>query len=73
MEKWEIEEILLFHYVCLVGRKEKWKNIKLICLVEKKNKMTKKINLYEFILISLLYIIRFSYPYYILLIFLFLR
>ena len=30
---------LVFSYMCLVGRVEKWRNEKLFCLVEKKSEM----------------------------------
>ena len=39
IEKREDRRNLIFSYLCLVGRMEKWKVIKLICLVEKKKKM----------------------------------
>ena len=38
IEKREDRRNLIFSYLCLVGRMEKWKVIKLICLVEKKKK-----------------------------------
>ena len=38
IEKREDRRNLIFSYLCLVGRMEMWKVIKLICLVEKKKK-----------------------------------
>ena len=42
IKKWENRRDLIFSYFCLVGRMEKWRYGKLICLVEKKNKRMKK-------------------------------
>ena len=39
IEKWEDRKDLVFFHMCLVGRMEKWRDGKLICLVEKKNEM----------------------------------
>ena len=43
-----------FSHMCLVKRIEKKRNRKLFYLIEKKNEMTKKCNLYKFTLILLL-------------------
>ena len=43
-----------FSHMCLVKRIEKKRNRKLFYLIEKKNKMTKKCNLYKFTIILLL-------------------
>ena len=37
IEKWEDRRDLVFSYLYLVERMEKWRDEKLICLVEKKN------------------------------------
>ena len=37
IEKRKNRRDLLFYYLCLVGRMEKWRNEKLIHLIEKKN------------------------------------
>ena len=39
IEKWEDRKNLVFSHICLVERIEKWRNEKLFCLVEKRNKM----------------------------------
>ena len=36
IEKWEDKRDLVISYLCLVERMEKWRDEKLICLVEKK-------------------------------------
>ena len=43
---------LVFHHMCLVGRMEKWKNEKLICLVEKKNENLEKVVCFNLLLCS---------------------
>ena len=43
MEKWEDWKDLVFPRVCLVGKMEKWRDEKLICLDEKKNERMKNI------------------------------
>ena len=37
IEKWEDRKDLVLSHMCLVGRMKKWRDEKLICLVEKKN------------------------------------
>ena len=41
MKKWEDIRYLVFFYMCLVEKMEKWGDRKLIYLVEKKNEMMK--------------------------------
>ena len=43
IEKWEDKKDLVFPRVCLVGKMEKWRDEKLICLDEKKNERMKNI------------------------------
>ena len=43
IEKREDRRNLIFFYLCLVGRIEKWKVIKLIFLVEKKKREDRKV------------------------------
>ena len=40
--KWEERKNLIFSYLCLIEMMEKWKDRKLICLVEKKNERMEK-------------------------------
>ena len=54
--KWEKNDrkILIFSHTYLVGRMEKWRNGKPICLVKKKNEMMKKklVHIYSYVSIK---------------------
>ena len=42
IEKWKDRRNLVFFYLCLVVRIKKWRDEKIICLVEKENERIKK-------------------------------
>ena len=54
-EKWEDRRDLVFCHMCLVGRMKKWKDGKLIYLVEEKSKRMQKCSLYEYTLMHQLH------------------
>ena len=44
IKNWKDKRNLVFSYTCLVGKIEKWRNKKLICLVEKKNEIIENVD-----------------------------